>query len=190
MPSAAISNEVVSEHIIGTNSVTVPAGEVWQAQVHSHELNGTGRNGFTVNGTQVTVVYNNTTKIPNYTTFGTVFVGGDTLSATSSGMRNMVSGYRVDAGDRPIDDAAVSVQLGGADSVTVPTGEVWNVTVVVSTQNSNNRSGVILNGTRIAEIYDNNNMAQAQVFDLLLQEGDTLETERSGMGAQIGGFKL
>ena len=189
MAEAALTNPRVHEIITDTSSITVPAGEVWKVQAHSYHFQQNNRGGLIVNGTQVTFVYDNNQDIPAYATFPTVFVGGDTLAGGDPGMVNTINGYRVDTGDRTIDNTPISTQLASGESVTVPTGETWDVSIIVGTVNQT-RTNLNLNGNIVAEVYDNGDLPQMVVLDLVLTENDTLDVDGSGGGAQIGGFKL
>ena len=189
MAGADITNEVISHILSDTSSTSVPAGEVWTVQVHSHYLNTTNRGGVSINGQQVAFLYDNQQAIPAWCSFTTVLTGGDTIAGVENGDRNVVQGFRVDTGNRPIDNAPVSVQLGTSESVMVPTGEQWNVSIVVGTINST-RSQLNVNGTAILEVYDNDNIPQMQIIDLVLTGGDTVSLSGSGIGAQIGGWRL
>ena len=107
-----------------------------------------------------------------------------------------------------IENQALSIQLGDTESVTVPTGEVWKVTIngraaVAASSNSANKSvqrycrinGVIAasseSESRSWEYYDNTSHASASAsttfpINAVLVEGDVIAADNTGL--QIGGF--
>ena len=102
---------------------------------------------------------------------------------------------------------AISIQLNSSESVTVPTGEVWKVTingraaVAASSKNTNQsvRRYCRINGvvaasseseSRASEGYDRSNSSDSASttfpINAVLVEGDVIEADNTGL--QIGGF--
>ena len=107
-----------------------------------------------------------------------------------------------------IENQALSIQLNYFESVTVPTGEVWKVTIngraaVAAASNRANQSvrryckingvGVASSesearATRDATYKDNASTSASTTFpiNVVLVEGDVIESDNTGL--QIGGF--
>ena len=109
-----------------------------------------------------------------------------------------------------IENQALSIQLNSSESVTVPTGEVWKVTIngraaVVASDNEGNQSVrryCSINGVRVASSesearawtensnYDNDNSSESASttfpINVVLVEGDLIAADNTGL--QIGGF--
>ena len=109
-----------------------------------------------------------------------------------------------------IENQALSIQLASSESVTVPTGEVWKVTingraaVAASGWNGNQsiRRYCRINGVIAAssesearawtddQDYDNANASESASttfpINVVLVEGDVIESDNTGL--QIGGF--
>jgi hypothetical protein len=107
-----------------------------------------------------------------------------------------------------IENQALSIQLNYFESVTVPTGEVWKVTIngraaVVATSNFKNKRVqryCRINGVRVASSASqsrawtngsdkSNDSASASTtfpINVVLVEGDVIEADNTGL--QIGGF--
>ena len=105
-----------------------------------------------------------------------------------------------------IENQALSIQLNSSESVTVPSNEVWKVTIngraaVAASDGDDNqtiRRYCRINGVRVAssesESQDynpdnDNSIASASTtfpINVVLVEGDTIEPQNTGL--QIGGF--
>ena len=106
-----------------------------------------------------------------------------------------------------IENQALSIQLNSSESVTVPTGEVWKVTIngraaVAATGGGGNQSVrryCSINGVRVASSesearassttnYANDSASASTTFPInaVLVEDDVIEAD--GTGLQIGGF--
>ena len=108
-----------------------------------------------------------------------------------------------------IENQALSIQLNNSESVTVPTGEVWKVTIsgraaVASTINDNDDSvrrycrinGVVAASSEsearaskdISADRSNNSDSASTTFpiNVVLVEGDVIAADNTGL--QIGGF--
>ena len=109
-----------------------------------------------------------------------------------------------------IENQALSIQLNGSESVTVPTGEVWKVTIngraaVVASDlydNQSVRRYCSINGVRVASsesesqawidpnnnTSDNSSASASTTFPInaVLVEGDVISADNTGL--QIGGF--
>ena len=107
-----------------------------------------------------------------------------------------------------IENQALSIQLNSSESVTVPTGEVWKVTIngraaVVASGNDGNQlvqRYCRINGVRIASSEsqarswtdgsnnDNDSESASTTFPInaVLVEGDVITADNTGL--QIGGF--
>ena len=107
-----------------------------------------------------------------------------------------------------IENQALSIQLDSSESVTVPTGEVWKVTIngraaVVASGNDGNQlvqrycriNGVVAassesesrSWTNYSD-HGNSSASASTTFPInaVLVEGDTIESQNTGL--QIGGF--
>jgi hypothetical protein len=110
-----------------------------------------------------------------------------------------------------IENQALSIQLNSSESVTVPTGEVWKVTIngraaVAASDENNNQSvrrycrinGVVAASSEsesrawtdnfVNENDANSSESASTTFPInaVLVEGDTIEPQNTGL--QIGGF--
>ena len=107
-----------------------------------------------------------------------------------------------------IENQALSIQLNSSESVTVPTGEVWKVTIngraaVAASSNESNqivRRYCRINGVVAASSEsearawtdsvdsDNSSASASTTFpiNVVLVEGDVIESDNTGL--QIGGF--
>ena len=106
-----------------------------------------------------------------------------------------------------IENQAISIQLNSSESVTVPTGEVWKVTIngrasVAASDGDNNESVrryCKINGVVVASSEsesrawngsenDNDSDSASTTFpiNVVLVEGDVIESDNTGL--QIGGF--
>ena len=107
-----------------------------------------------------------------------------------------------------IENEAISIQLSDNESVTVPTGEVWKVTIngraaVAASDRTNNRStrryckinGVVAASSESksrawTEGSDNDNSSESASttfpINAVLVEGDEIAADNTGL--QIGGF--
>ena len=107
-----------------------------------------------------------------------------------------------------IENQALSIQLNSSESVTVPTGEVWKVTIngrAAATTSSNNSNQTVrrycrINGAVAASSEsesrawkdinhcDNDSDSASTTFpiNVVLVEGDVIESDNTGL--QIGGF--
>ena len=108
-----------------------------------------------------------------------------------------------------IENQALSIQLNSSESVTVPTNEVWKVTIngraaVAASALDDNQSVrryCSINGVRVAsseseskaQMWDNNTKVNASEsasttfpINVVLVEGDVIEADNTGL--QIGGF--
>ena len=103
-----------------------------------------------------------------------------------------------------IENQALSIQLDSSESVTVPTGEVWKVTIngrAAVTRAAGNDSQSVQRYCRIngvvaasseseaqAEKDNNSNESASTTFpiNVVLVEGDEIEADNTGL--QIGGF--
>ena len=108
-----------------------------------------------------------------------------------------------------IENQALSIQLDSSESVTVPTGEVWKVTIngraAVAATDFNDNQVVQrycrINGVRVASsesesrawAFDTNEIENSSEsasttfpINVVLVEGDEIEADNTGL--QIGGF--
>ena len=106
-----------------------------------------------------------------------------------------------------IENQALSIQLNSSESVTVPTGEVWKVTIngraaVAATVGDTNEivqrycriNGVVAASSESESrswAYDANDNSSASAsttfpINVVLVEGDVIESDNTGL--QIGGF--
>ena len=106
-----------------------------------------------------------------------------------------------------IENQALSIQLNDSESVTVPTGEVWKVTIngraaVAATDGVNNNSvrrycrinGFVVDSSESeARAYKSSNRSNESdsasttfPINVVLVEGDVIESDNTGL--QIGGF--
>jgi hypothetical protein len=102
-----------------------------------------------------------------------------------------------------IENQALSIQLNSSESVTVPTGEVWKVTingraaVAASTDNDDQSvrrycriNGVVAASSESDSESDNDNSSASASttfpINVVLVEGDVIAADNTGL--QIGGF--
>jgi len=75
-------------------------------------------------------------------------------------------------------------------SITVPSGEVWEVQIL-SFNDDGNRAGVYINNRQVAHIYDNlNTIPMSVLFSTVLVGGDTVRSEISTQPITIQGYKV
>jgi hypothetical protein len=82
-----------------------------------------------------------------------------------------------------IDNGVISVQIGGAESVTVPTGETWKVNIAAGID-----AEVSINGMVVKS--NNGGSDDQTAHDTVVTEGDTIEESGGYDGVHIGGFKI
>lgn len=83
-----------------------------------------------------------------------------------------------------VDNPAVSIALGGGESTSVPSGEVWRVTISIS-----NQAEVEINSVHVNPGNSGSGEVNTNSFETTLTGGDTItEIGNSGMGLHIGGF--
>ena len=89
------------------------------------------------------------------------------------------------------DGGRVSEQLDDGESVTVPDGETWVVSIIGTTKGN---SGVVeLNGQQFVSFGDNTNSQRTTTeIDTVLKGGDTVKAASLGSGGsvQVGGWAL
>lgn len=171
---------------------TVPTGEVWKVTI-----------SLWANSFLVSVDINNTGPIAGAldgssglqsASFTTVVTGGDVIEAQEFKGDDVngavhVSGRRVDT---DVDNTAISEQLTVGDSVTVPSGETWEVFVSNGSQAFNTH--VTVNGNRVNRVQDKND-PMTHGLQLSVSDGDTISLTETGNdtgegAAHIGGFKI
>lgn len=84
-----------------------------------------------------------------------------------------------------VDNKAISITLADAETITVPTGETWKVTITVVSSER-----LMINNERIVQSADASGEPNVESFDAVLVAGDTVSDEgayASG-GVHIGGF--
>jgi len=87
----------------------------------------------------------------------------------------------------------VSVQLTTNESVTVPTGEVWHVSLSVGQNNAGDETvGYELNGNEILFNSNTNNDSGTNYFapTYVLDSGDTISVDRSSTAVWIQGYDV
>ena len=92
-----------------------------------------------------------------------------------------------------VSNTPVSIQLSVGESTTVPTGEVWKVTVAMSGTTDNEYCWLKVNGEKVVQIKDANGGGGAKCFDMVFVGGDTIawgEKYEDHSGCNISGFKV
>ena len=79
-----------------------------------------------------------------------------------------------------ITDNPISIQLATDESVTVPDGEIWRVSV-----GSGDNSDLVVNGVEVIS----SNQGYWSTYDTVFVEGDKIE-QTDSRGVHIGGFVL
>jgi hypothetical protein len=93
-----------------------------------------------------------------------------------------------------VDNEAVSISLGKNESTTVPSGEVWKITITAGLADSFETSGAItINGSAIMFLdnFDGDDQVSYAETDTVVTGGDTISTDTfdvPGIEAHIGGF--
>jgi len=201
MEPISIDNKPITE-TLGT--VTVPSGEVWLATITIESPTESGgnneitHNNIQINGDSVISSVAASTSSEDSASDGeavslkTVLVGGDEVS--TSGGSGAVTGFEV---SDSYPNEAISIQLSSGEATTVPSGEVWRVTVSCRGSGGNQQSSesrsISLNGTTIistnadgSSSEDNASAQSGTSVEMVLQDGD--EIQASGTATQIGGF--
>lgn len=176
MAQTQISGQRVRVQLKDGESVSVPSGETWFV----HVVKGDGAE-VTVNGV---TTWNNGSSSNYYSDQKTLFNAGDTIANNQNNSSSTVlAGYRVDSSvTYSITDTPVSEQIGSGGSLTVPTGEVWDVHLLMG-----DGTDLRLNSSMIK-----GNAADSwEQMTLTLEGGDSLnEAGNNGRGVHIGGFNI
>lgn len=176
MTTVTIADTPVQEFTSG-GSITVPSGEVWKVTITSmsSSLASTDINGSRIFKHGDDLWHDQTE---------TVVVGGDTINA-GSGVSISVTGYEVSG---TIDNTAVSEQGDPNTSVTVPSGEVWDVSISVSSEGEDAILNV--NGNELANPADFGGTEHHRnvTVDTVLTGGDTVSISTTNGQFHIGGF--
>lgn len=94
-----------------------------------------------------------------------------------------------------IDNKEVSIQLGNNEQTTVPSGEIWDVTINNSAMGKDaNNSGscaVSINGVAVLSVTSTGNH-QGQSANVVLTGGDSINvvSSHSSQGANISGYEV
>lgn len=83
-----------------------------------------------------------------------------------------------------IDNDPISVQLAAGESTTVPSGEIWDVTIAIASD-----ANVRINNIAISNIKLGQGEPNTDTVDTVLQSGDEVMAENSD-GAHIGGYEV
>ncbi len=93
-----------------------------------------------------------------------------------------------------IENAPVSIQLSGNESITVPAGEVWNVGILASNRyDYSTAQGLKVNGIPVFILYSTRSSdvratQPSNSVKTILAGGDVIATESANITAHIGGF--
>lgn len=186
-------NAPIVQHVLrsgGTTSVTVPSGEVWKVTIHVHH--GTDGNvGFRnidINGVQGWAVDEGQNHTKSWTA-DTVLTGGDTVGTPGNDTHLVITGREV---SNQVGNTPVSVTLAKAgESVTVPSGEQWEVNILLGDDANSDGYGQLLYNNEAIATVDESDGRSAFVFKMTLDGGDTLDTSGvDGCVCHIGGFKV
>ena len=200
----------ISETILAGNSLSVPSGEVWEVTVSMRTSanvgSGSGSDHYNryveVDGTMVahsTSSGHAFSDMADGHMSGTaparlVLVGGQTIAPTSTACH--VSGFEVSG---QIDNEPVSTTMISGDSVTVPSGESWAVTIAGQAGNSEGRAnGNIRRYVRInGEVVASSEMDLSTAYygataanstlptGVVVTDGDTIKCDGNGNGNNI-----
>lgn len=194
------SGETVVQKFVGNGeSVTVPTGEVWKVSV-----SGGTRYSDASTGSDLVVTVNNKSCL-GFTVGGTdqaernhestVFVDGDTISVESFDTSHTayISGFEVSSS---IDNTAISEQLGDSESISVPSGETWRISIssvnVASVGVSEFSTRVTINGDTAVSFAHGGAVAHQK--SIIVTGGDTIaasgENDDSTRGVHISGFVI
>lgn len=92
-----------------------------------------------------------------------------------------------------VDNQPVSVTLNTGESTTVPSGEVWRVTLTLGVENTSyaTRVHAKVNGTTTMNCYEKDANMQGDntvVSETVLTGGDTIKCTGEAGGLHVGGF--
>lgn len=80
-----------------------------------------------------------------------------------------------------IDNEPISITLAPSESTTVPTGEVWDVTIICGRSSGD---GITINGTQVMAVDDYHD----EETQTVLVDGDTVATHSNSSYCHISGF--
>ena len=86
-----------------------------------------------------------------------------------------------------ITDNPISVSLDGDESITVPPGETWKVTIKATTSATGSDASIRINGLNISRRDETEHHSDLKPFNTVLIEGDTV-LARNLIRCHIGGF--
>ena len=89
-----------------------------------------------------------------------------------------------------VDNSPVSITLSSGESTSVPSGEVWNVTMYIASgsDGSNSDTGVEINGRQFYEGRADFNRYDGITVETTLTGGDTITCSFDNTSCHIGGF--
>lgn len=174
---------VVSEQ--STDGFTVPSGEVWRGTLMGAGSGVSRNDGISVNGTPVLTGNTDTdSAVPMASNAEVTLVGGDEVSLDFGENEGVAfQGYEV---SDFMDNDPVSVQLDLGESVTVPSDEVWSVTLTSAYSDTGRNETVHINDVHVLNgNTETNSTAMATgVAWVVLDGGDEISMSDS---ADIGG---
>lgn len=83
-----------------------------------------------------------------------------------------------------VDNSPISIVLGSNESTTVPTGEVWKITVTFA---GGSGDGILINTDEVLAYRDASTHPNPEI---VLTAGDTIETTGNSSGAHLGGYVI
>lgn len=190
MVQSDITNDTIAQQVDSANSLTVPTGETWKVNLTAYQ-DSESHTGIIINGATIMRLYFAISSFPHQASLSTVLTDGDTISVNGNGVV-WVSGFDVSAGSVTVDNTPVSEEILGGGSVSVPAGETWDVTAILSNPDNGNGSDQYLsiNGTRFMNCYDGGNARMVHnATQLIVSDGDTISTSSDG-NAHLGGWKI
>ena len=86
-----------------------------------------------------------------------------------------------------IQNSAISIQLAGSESVSVPAGETWKVTILASSDlQMSELRGVAINGVKI--FLPGTDVSYPQYINCFVTSGDVISSTHSNVNIHISGF--
>lgn len=166
---------------------SIPDGEIWKARIILKQ--GQNRHAeFLIDGVILQDGIQHDTS--GTASASTVLVGGTKIHVNKD-CRAFISGYDITTGPNPIENEPINVLRDGNKdkevSVTVPSGETWDVTLMWKAIHKGVTSGAIkIDGCKIqsARSYSDTNLF---VTSAVLPAGTTINADTS---FHVGGFKV
>jgi len=88
------------------------------------------------------------------------------------------------------DGDPVAETLAGGESVTVPAGETWDVTIHIYDDSGDSTGDVEVAGQRLAKVGSSVSLEQLQNIEIVIDSGQTIKSGNSNVRVNISGYAV